>query len=86
MAMGTSVFRIRINVDFPPVLKFDHTCMGACRAASPSRQVAFHFSAEIGAGPGGSRSAPGIAHSTTWRTGEDETKNRQVIVMPIHLR
>src|SRR5216684_4642137 len=32
-AMGTSVFRIRTAVDFPPVLKSDHT-MRSCRAAS----------------------------------------------------
>ena len=31
--MGTSVFRIRTAVDFPPVLKSDHT-MRSCRAAS----------------------------------------------------
>jgi hypothetical protein len=33
MAMGTSVFRIRTTVDFPPVLKSDHT-MRSCSAAS----------------------------------------------------
>jgi hypothetical protein len=33
MVMGTSVFRIRTAVDFPPVLKSDHT-MRSCRAAS----------------------------------------------------
>jgi hypothetical protein len=32
MAMGTSVFRIRTAVDFPPVLKSDHT-MRSCSAA-----------------------------------------------------
>src|SRR6266851_5488598 len=32
-AMGTSVFRLRTAVDFPPVLKSDHT-MRSCRAAS----------------------------------------------------
>jgi len=31
--MGISVFRIRTAVDFPPVLKSDHT-MRSCRAAS----------------------------------------------------
>ncbi|MFY9955270.1 hypothetical protein, partial [Bradyrhizobium sp.] len=33
MAMGTSVFRIRTAIDFPPVLKSDHT-MRSCSAAS----------------------------------------------------
>jgi hypothetical protein len=34
-AMGTSVFRIRTAVDFPPVLKSDHT-MRSCRAGLAS--------------------------------------------------
>ena len=38
MAMGTSVFRIRTTVDFPPVLKSDHTmrsCSASLRAGRP---------------------------------------------------
>ena len=31
-------------------------------------------------------SPPNAADSTKWRTGEDETKNRRVIVMPVNLR
>src|SRR5882672_8163766 len=41
--MGTSVFRIRTAVDFPPMLKSDHT-MRSCRAASLQRRAADSFS------------------------------------------
>src|SRR5216683_1546782 len=40
--MGTSVFRIRTAVDFPPVLKSDHT-MRSCRAASLQRRAGPSF-------------------------------------------
>jgi hypothetical protein len=51
--MGTSVFRIRTAVDFPPVLKSDHT-MWSCRAslqrrAAPSFPESYD-GADIGAG------------------------------------
>ena len=42
LAMGTSVFRIRTAVDFPPVLKSDHT-MRSCRAASLQRRAGPSF-------------------------------------------
>jgi hypothetical protein len=38
--MGTSVFRIRNAVDFPPVLKSDHT-MRSCRASMPGGLICF---------------------------------------------
>jgi hypothetical protein len=54
MAMGTSVFRIRTAVDFPPVLKSDHT-MRSCSAASLRARRRM----EVGQYPK-SRSAPEI--------------------------
>jgi hypothetical protein len=42
--MGTSVFRLRTAVDFPPVLKSDHP-MRSCRAASlQCRAALIYFS------------------------------------------
>jgi hypothetical protein len=64
--MGISVFRIRTAVDFPPVLKSDHT-MRSCRAASLQRRVA-RFVFWTGPHSGARPAKPALAvRASRWR-------------------